>query len=140
MNLDISKLVSYKIWCAQYNSALTLKWKCDLWQYTSSGRLDGVTVSRVDLNKVMCNCEPAVAGESKSDERGAFVNMKIYKNGSTPEIVYSDTSLQNRIGCLDRYEQCECLGIFENRPLVKYRVNGTNNFKCGFVKWLGGVK
>lgn len=33
--LDISRLVSYKIWCAQYNSVLTLKWKCDLWQYTS---------------------------------------------------------------------------------------------------------
>lgn len=138
--LDISRLVSYKIWCAQYNTGLTLKWKCDLWQYTSSGRLEGVTTSRVDMNKVMCNSNPVPTGTPKTEERGAFVNMKVYKNGSTPEIVYSDSSLKNKIGSLDRYERCDCLGIFENRPLVKYRVNGTNTFKCGFVKWLGGVK
>lgn len=100
----------------------------------------GVTTSRVDCNKVMCDCNIPSTGTPKTDERGAFVDMKIYKNGSTPEIVYSDTGLKNKIGSLDRYEQCDCLGIFENRPLVKYRVNGTNNFKCGFVKWLGGVK
>ena len=139
--LDISKLVDWKIWCAQYNSTLTLNWKCDLWQYTSNGKFEGITTSRVDCNKVMCDCNvPSVEPEKPSNESEVFVNMKIYKNGSTPEIVYSDTSLQNRIGSLDRYEKCDCLGIFNNRPLVKYKVNGTSNFKCGFVKWLGGVR
>ena len=94
----------------------------------------GVIDSRVDCNKVMCDCNVPSTGTPKTDERGAFVDMKIYKNGSTPEIVYSDTGLKNKIGSLDRYEQCDCLGIFENRPLVKYRVNGTNNYKIGFCK------
>lgn len=139
--LDISKLVDWKIWCAQYNSTLTLNWKCDLWQYSSSGKFEGVTTSRVDCNKVMCDCNiPSPEPEQPKNTEGAFVDMKIYKNGSTPEPVYSDTSLQNKIGSLDPYEQCDCLGIFNNRPLVKYKVNRTSNYKCGFVKWLGGVR
>ncbi len=146
--LDISKLVDWKIWCAQYNSVLTLKWKCDLWQYTSNGKFEGITTSRVDCNKVMCDCnipEPTTPEQPKESE--VFVDMKIYKNGSTPEKVYQDTNLSKLIGSLDPYEQCDCLGIFENKALVKYKINGSYNektkkwnYKCGFVKWLGGVK
>lgn len=143
--LDISRLVDWKIWCAQYNSSLTLKWKCDLWQYTSSGKLEGVTTSRVDMNKVMCDCNipepiPEPTTPEKPKESEVFVDMKIYQNGSTPEPVYSDTALKNKIGSLDPRERCDCLGIFNSRPLVKYKVNGTSNYKCGFVKWLGGVR
>lgn len=138
--LDISRLVNWKIWCAQYNQTLTLKWKCDLWQYTSSGKLEGVTTSRVDMNKVMCECNIPEPTPEKPKESEVFVTMKIYQNGSTPEPVYSDTALQNKIGSLDPREKCDCLGIFNQRPLVKYRVNNSNYYKCGFVKWLGGVK
>lgn len=142
--LDISKLVDWKIWCAQYNSKLTLKWKCDLWQYTSSGIFSGVTTSRVDCNKVMCDCnvpEPTpTVPTNPTNESEVFVDMKVYQNGSTPEPIYADTALKNKIGSLDPYEKCDCLGIFNNRPLVKYKVNGTSYYKCGFAKWLGGVR
>lgn len=66
--------------------------------------------------------------------------MKTYKNGSTTEDVFADTECTNKIGSLDKYEQCECYGIFNDRAVVRYKVNGTNNYKVGFVKWLGGVK
>ena len=56
-----------------------------------------------------------------------------FNNGSTREIIYSDTELKYQIGSLDRYEKCDCLGIFNNRPVVIYRVNGTNNYKTGFA-------
>lgn len=139
--LDISKLVEWKIWCAQYNSKLTLKWKCDLWQYTSSGIFSGVTTSRVDCNKVMCDCNvPEPKPTNPTNESEVFVDMKVYQNGSTPEPIYADTALKNKIGSLDPYEKCDCLGIFNNRPLVKYKVNGTSYYKCGFAKWLGGVR
>ena len=138
--LDISKLVDWKIWCAQYNSKLTLKWKCDLWQYTSSGIFSGVTTSRVDCNKVMCDCQNVPLPEPPKNESEVFVDMKVYQNGSTPEPIYADTALKNKIGSLDPYEKCDCLGIFNNRPLVKYKVNGTSYYKCGFAKWLGGVR
>lgn len=64
----------------------------------------------------------------------------IYKNGSTRENIYANTNATLKIGSLDPREQCDCLGIFKNRPVVIYNVNGTNNFKTGFALWVNGVK
>lgn len=68
-----------------------------------------------------------------------FEMAKTYKNGSTVEPVYADTGLINKVGSLDKWEQCECLAIVNGRYLVKYKINGTNNYKCGFVKYNGGI-
>lgn len=67
-------------------------------------------------------------------------SMTIYKNGSTPEKVYCDSFCTSSIGTLNPYEECACYGIFGNRAIVRYNIDGTDNFKIGFVKWLGGVK
>ena len=89
-----------------------------------------------------CIVNPAIGDvhyeEPKKEEE--FEVAKVYKNGSTPEKVYADTNLTKQVGSLDKYEQCECLAIVNGRYLVKYKVNGTNNYKCGFVKYSGGVK
>ena len=74
--------------------------------------------------------------ENKGDEE----EMKTYQNGSTVEPVYADTGLNKLIGQLNPYEKCDCYGIFENRAVVRYKVDGTNNYKVGFCKWTGGVK
>ena len=66
--------------------------------------------------------------------------VRRYHNGSTVEPVYADTNCTNKVGSLDRYEQCDCFGTFNNRAMVRYKVDGSNNYKIGFVKWLGGVK
>ena len=71
---------------------------------------------------------------------GGDEEMKIYQNGSTKEIVYADTDCTIEIGSLNPKEQCVCFGIFENRAMVRYKVNGTSNYKIGFCKWTGGVK
>ena len=73
-------------------------------------------------------------------ENGSDEPVKTYQNGSTTEVVYADTACTKRIGSLDPRERCDCFGIFNNRAMVRYNVNGTNNFKIGFCKWLGGVK
>ena len=44
------------------------------------------------------------------------------------------------VGSLNTWEKCECLGIVNGRYIVKYKVDGTNNYKVGFVKYSGGVK
>lgn len=67
-------------------------------------------------------------------------NIKIYSNGSTPENVYCDLNLTKKIGSLNRYEKCDCIGIFNGRYIVRYKVDGTNNYKVGFVKYSGGVR
>ena len=74
------------------------------------------------------------------NNKEAFEVAKTYKNGSTIENVYADTNLSIKIGSLNKWEQCECLGIVNGRYLVKYKVDGTNNYKCGFCKYSGGVK
>lgn len=73
-------------------------------------------------------------------EKGSDEEVKTYQNGSTSEVVYADTDCTKRIGSLDPRERCDCFGVFNNRAMVRYQVNGTNNYKIGFCKWLGGVK
>ena len=73
-------------------------------------------------------------------EKGSDEEVKTYQNGSTSEIVFADTDCTKRIGSLNPRERCDCFGVFNNRAMVRYQVNETNNYKIGFCKWLGGVK
>ena len=47
--LDMAQLSKYTFWLAQYNSTATYTGKYDMWQYSSSGSLPGIT-GKVDLN------------------------------------------------------------------------------------------
>lgn len=76
----------------------------------------------------------------KEEKKEEFNVAKTYKNGSTVEKIYADTNLTKQIGSLDKWEQCECLDIVNGRYLVKYKINGTNNYKAGFAKYNGGIK
>lgn len=137
--LNVNELLNYKIWLAQWTNANThsADFKVDLWQYADNGNVNGIN-GRVDMNYCL-NCNNSnseeITGENGSDEE-----VRVYQNGSTVENVYSDTNLTNKIGSLNKYEACDCFGIFNNRAMVRYKVNGSNNYKIGFCKWLGGVK
>ncbi len=73
-------------------------------------------------------------------KEGSDEPVRQYVNGSTPEPIYADTNLTKKIGSLNPRETCDCFGIFNNRPMVRYKVDGTNNYKIGFAVWTGGVK
>lgn len=73
-------------------------------------------------------------------QEGSDEPVRQYVNGSTPEPIYADTNLTKKIGTLNPRETCDCFGIFENRPMVRYKVDGTNNYKIGFAVWTGGVQ
>lgn len=47
--LDVSKLNDYYIWVAQYNTECTYTGRYDIWQYTETGNIPGIT-GNVDLN------------------------------------------------------------------------------------------
>ena len=47
--LDMAQLSKWTFWLAQYNSKATYTGKYDMWQYSSSGTLPGIT-GKVDLN------------------------------------------------------------------------------------------
>lgn len=71
---------------------------------------------------------------------GSDEPVRRYKNGSTKETIYADTNLTKAIGSLSPYEECDCFGIFNGRPMVRYKIDGSNNYKIGFAVWTGGVK
>lgn len=73
--------------------------------------------------------------ESGSDEL-----VRTYQNGSTTENVYADTNCTIKVGSLNPREKCDCFGVFNDRAMVRYAVDGTKNYKMGFCKWTGGVK
>ena len=136
--LDINKLLNYKIWLAEWNGkeSHTLGYKVDLWQYSSKGKVKGIN-GNVDLNKCLCDC---LDTKKKNNINGDDVEVKTYQNGSTSESVYSDVNLTQKIGALNPKEKCDCLGIFKDRAIVRYKIDNSKNYKIGFVKWVGGVK
>ena len=93
------------------------------------------------LNKIRANLnEQQKPILDNKDEGGSLEMARVYQNGSTPEPVYADTALTKKIGSLNPREKAEYLAIDNDRPLVRYKVDGTNTFKCGYVLWKGGAK
>lgn len=94
-----------------------------------------------EWNKLKEDVQRKINGEEiKPEPEGSDEPVRVYQNGSTPEPVYADTDLSNKIGTLSRYEACDCFGEFNGRAMVRYHVDGTRNYKIGFCKWLGGIK
>jgi len=84
------------------------------------------------VNKILDGAEPIPVP-------GGDEPVRVYQNGSTPEPVYADTNLTKKIGSLNPRERCDCFGEFNGRAMVRFQVDGTNNYKIGFCKWLGGI-
>lgn len=49
LTLDLSQLKAWPFWLAQYSSAPTFYYRCDLWQYSHTGTVPGIQ-GNVDLN------------------------------------------------------------------------------------------
>ena len=93
------------------------------------------------LNKIREHLEIQAKPVEQIENKGGNLEMaRQYINGSTPETVYADTDLTKKIGSLNPREVAEYLSIDNDRPLVRYKVDGRNRYKCGYVKWKGGAK
>ncbi len=66
--------------------------------------------------------------------------IRIWTNGSTRESVYADTAKNLTVGSLNPHESCECLGTVGGMYIVKYQVDGTDDYKVGLVCYHGGWK
>lgn len=86
------------------------------------------------------NSNPITSNTNNKENKEEFEMAKTYRNGSTKETVYSDSACTKVVGSLDINETCECLGIVNGRYIVKYKINGTNDYKVGFAAYSGGVK
>lgn len=83
------------------------------------------------VNEYLGNATPINNNVSND---GSDIDMKTYQNGSTSEIVYSDTNCTIRLGSLNPRERCDCFGIFNNRAMVRYQVGNTGNYKIRILQ------
>lgn len=79
------------------------------------------------------NKEEIVNNEEEED-------MVEYANGSTIEPVFETSAFTKEIGSLNKWEKCKGKKIADGVYLVLYKVDGTNNYKSGFVRYNGGIK
>lgn len=145
--LNVGALEGYKIWLAQWGvDNPTVSFKVDLWQYTSKEQVHGIS-GNVDANYCMCDCddiEPINPNEDNKKESEDFEDMKHYVNGSTEEPIFADTDMTVKVGVLFPRGECECLGVFEGKAILRYNIYDNNgnvvNHKIGFASWLGGIQ
>ena len=72
--------------------------------------------------------------EVPTEEQGSEEKpMYKFKNGKTVEPIFADCNHTVRIGSLNKWEVCECFGIFNGAPMVRYQVGNTGNYKIGFA-------
>lgn len=61
--------------------------------------------------------------------------MYKFRNGKTVEPIFADSEHTIQIGSLNIGEVCDCYGIFNGSPIVRYKVDKSkNNYKIGFAK------
>jgi GH25 family lysozyme M1 (1,4-beta-N-acetylmuramidase) len=152
--VDTAKLGSYVQWYAQYSSKASFT-GYDLWQYSSSYQISGIS-GKFDVNTAP---ESFLTGTTVADAKTAttttatvsknatvaasvkedYETVKTWKNGSTSEPVYADTTKKTKIGSLNPYESCDCLGKIDGMYIVRYKVDGTEHYKVGVVSYNGGL-
>ena len=87
--LDYDRIKRFTLWVAQYNSTCTLGKAHDMWQYTSSGRVNGISGS-VDMN----HCYRDFATQIKA----AGLNGYHAGTTSTPATPAPSTGLKYKVG------------------------------------------
>jgi GH25 family lysozyme M1 (1,4-beta-N-acetylmuramidase) len=144
--VDTSKLGSYVQWYAQYSSKASFT-GYDLWQYSSSYQISGIS-GKFDVNtapasflsgKAVSAATTNTTTTKTTAAKEDFESVKTWKNGSTSEPVYADTAKKVKIGSLNAYESCDCLGKVDGMYIVRYKVDGTEHYKVGVVSYAGGV-
>lgn len=116
-------------------------WTYNGYVYTadSDGHVTSAPVAESDTQQEI-PAQETTAPQQPETPKEEFSVAKTYKNGSTEEPVFADTTLKLKTGSLNPWEQCECLAVVNGRYLVKYIVDGTTSYKTGFVEYDGGVK
>lgn len=59
--------------------------------------------------------------------------MYKFRNGRTIEPIFADKNHTKQIGYLNKYEVCDCYGLLDGVPIVRYKIDKSNNYKIGFA-------
>lgn len=102
--------------------------RCPL--YYVNNENDWIQFKNDVANKLNQPTTTVPVAEGKGSEE---IPMFKFKNGKTVEPIYADCNHTVRIGSLNKYEVCDCFGIFNGAPMVRYQVGNTGNYKIGFA-------
>ncbi|MCM1143451.1 MAG: hypothetical protein NC318_05390 [Blautia sp.] len=78
--VEMSALSNYRIWLAQYADIPTYEGYYDMWQYTSKGKIEGISTN-VDLNLCYLNIDTSVDHSAAS---GGYTGVVNGDTGNTP--------------------------------------------------------
>lgn len=78
--------------------------------------------------------------QNEENQGNEVDDMVEYANGSTQEEVYQTSEFAEKIGYLNAWEKCQGKKIADGVYLVLYKIDGTNTYKSGFVKYHGGIE
>ena len=144
--LDYKKLEEkYTIWVAQYNDINTYKGKYDMWQYTSSGKVDGIK-GNVDLDILYKDIFDDRGDENSSGNDDKLPNLSDYNGTSIVDALKSvgyDSSFDSRkklyaeVGFTDTYKGTEK----QNENLVR-ALKGNGYYKADYkgFSFVDGLK
>ena len=119
----IDRVYKHQDWNGKYCPHKILeRGEWELFKSKIQNKLDGTTIA-----------QPTNTDNEGGDE------VRVYRNGSTPEPVYSDNTFTNKIGELNPREVAQGINI-EGNVIVYYTVDGSSKKKTGFVKWKDGLQ
>lgn len=99
------------------------------------------------VNSYYKNCTAVIEGSAYLFNSYGYVVIeptstsviRTWKNGSTDEIVYADTAKKTKIGSMNPYESCDCVGEVDGMYILRYKVDGSSYYKVGVVEYSGGL-
>ena len=123
--LDYDKLKKkYSIWLAQYNDKAELD--CDIWQNSSSGRLDGYN-GRLDTNIIY---NESVCGHANSEVKKPTLTYRVYADNRWYNEVKGLSNVAGR-----KKQAISAVAIKVSKGNIKYRVHLLNG---DWLPWVTG--
>lgn len=108
--LDYERLRNYDLWVAQYGSKNTCKIPYGIWQYSSSGTIDGIS-GRVDQNRAYKSYPSIVTGTLANGRQKKPVLAPVQKEEKNQ--TWSDSYTSMTTGDLQKFlELAKSLGIY----------------------------
>ena len=88
--LDYERIKDYSIWVAQYNAECTFNGNYDIWQFTSSGAIEGIN-GNVDMNylyneSLLNITTPKKEEPEKESKSENIIKYKVVKNDNLTKI------------------------------------------------------
>lgn len=113
--------------------------------YSRSAYANKMEFGHPKYSTTTASIQQTTGSDYSSSKLKYYYPFRKYQNGSTPEPVYEDSDFAKMYGSLNAYEQCYCMGRYQNTKginayAVLYKVDGyADRWKMGYVKYHGGV-